>query len=63
MCSVINLFHIHQRYPALIRVLSDIVDLPLDLWIVMHEDLKRSRRCRVAFDNLMGGLARVGEAL
>ena len=54
---------IARRDPALIRVLSDVVDLPLDLWIVMHEDLKRSRRCRAAFDALVEGLARVGEGL
>lgn len=52
---------IARRDPTLVRVLSAIVHLPLDLWIVMHEDLKRSRRCRVAFDALVEGLGPVGE--
>ncbi len=54
---------IARRDPALVRVLTDIVDLALDVWIVMHEDLKRSRRCRVAFDALVEGLAGIGEGL
>ncbi len=47
--------------PALVRLLPDAFDLSLDLWIVMHEDLRRSRRCRVVFDALVEGLARIGE--
>ena len=52
---------IARRDPALVRVLAGIVDLPLELWIVMHEHLKRSRRCRVVFDALVEGLAGTGE--
>ncbi len=54
---------IARRDPALVRVLPEIVDLPLDVWIVMHEDLKRSRHCRIAFDALVEGLAGVGKGL
>lgn len=41
-----------KRDPALVRILADALDLPLPIWIVMHEDLKRIRRCRVVFDML-----------
>ena len=54
---------IARRDPALVRVLPEIVDLPLDVWIVMHEDLKRKPHCRIAFDALVEGLASVGEGL
>ena len=50
---------IARRDPALIRVLPGVLDLPLDVWIVMHEDLKRSRHCRIVFDALVAGLASV----
>lgn len=43
------------RY-GLTRVLADIVDLALPVWLVVHEDLKASPRCRVVFDALAGGL-------
>jgi hypothetical protein len=29
----------------------------LDTWVVMHEDLKSSRRIRLMFDHLADGLA------
>jgi DNA-binding transcriptional LysR family regulator len=45
--------------PALVRVLPEIA-LPLPLWIVMHEDLKTTRRYRVVFDALAQGLASSG---
>ena len=54
---------IARRDPALVRVLPGVLDLPLDVWIVMHEDLKRSRHCRIAFDALVAGLASVSEGL
>ena len=54
---------IAQRDPALVRVLPEIVDLPLDVWIVMHEDLERSRHRRIAFDALVAGLGSVSEGL
>ncbi|TGD96386.1 LysR family transcriptional regulator [Methylobacterium nonmethylotrophicum] len=43
------------RDPDLIRVLPDLVwELPT--FIAMHEDLRRLRRCRVAFDALVEGM-------
>lgn len=41
--------------PNLVRLLPEI-ELPLDTWIVMHENLKTSPRCRVTFDALVAGL-------
>ena len=45
-----------QRTPALVRVLPDGFTLPFDIWITMHEDLRDSPRCRVAFDALAEAL-------
>jgi len=44
------------REPDLVRVLANAVSINLGLWIVMHEDLKTSARCRAVFDALVGGL-------
>lgn len=41
-----------KRDPALVRILVDALDLPLPIWIVMHEDLKRIARFHVVFDML-----------
>ncbi len=46
-----------RREPALVRVLVDEVAVQLGLWIVMHEDLRTSPRCRAVFDALVEGLA------
>jgi DNA-binding transcriptional LysR family regulator len=45
------------RAPALVRVLPDAFTFRLDTWVTMHEDLRASPRCRVAFDALAAGLA------
>jgi DNA-binding transcriptional LysR family regulator len=45
------------RAPALVRVLPDAFAFRLDTWVTMHEDLRASPRCRVAFDALVDGLA------
>ena len=45
-----------QRDPEMVRVLPDAVDIALDMWIVMHEDLRGNARCRVVFDALVEGL-------
>ena len=45
------------RSPELVRVLADELRLDLDTWIVMHEDLRSSPRCRVVLDALVDGLA------
>ncbi len=44
-----------RRDPDLVRLLPEI-ELPLDTWVVMHENLKTSPRCRVTFDALVSGL-------
>lgn len=45
------------RDPNLMRVLADTVELPLPVWLAMHEDLRSSPRCRAVFDALAEGLA------
>lgn len=45
------------RAPALVRVLPDAFTFRLDTWVTMHEDLRGSPRCRIAFDALVDGLA------
>ena len=51
------------RAPALVRVLADAFAFRLDTWVTMHEDLRASPRCRVAFDALVAGLeAYIGAA-
>jgi len=44
------------RRDGLVRVLARQFSLPLATWIVMHEDLRTSPRCRVTFDALVEGL-------
>jgi DNA-binding transcriptional LysR family regulator len=45
-----------KRDPALVRVLADQIEIGLDIWIVMHEDLRSNARCRAVFDALVEGL-------
>lgn len=45
-----------KRDPNLQRVLEDAFELPLETFVVMHENLKTTPRCRVAFDALVEGL-------
>lgn len=47
---------IARRLPALRRVLAREVSISLETWLVMHEDLRSSPRCRVAFERLFQGL-------
>ena len=52
-----------RRNPDLVRVLPDLFGFQLETWVVMHEDLKASRRMRLMFDHLVEGLsAYVAEA-
>jgi len=44
------------RRDGLVRLLPKQFDLGLDTWIVMHEDLRHSPRCKAAFDALVLGL-------
>jgi len=48
---------IAARDAALVRVLPDAFGIDMPLWIVMHEDLKSSSRCRTAFEVLAAGLS------
>jgi DNA-binding transcriptional LysR family regulator len=41
------------RAPRLVRVLAEDFTIDLDVWIVMHEDLRTSPRCRIVFDALV----------
>jgi DNA-binding transcriptional LysR family regulator len=43
--------------PDLQPVLAGVVKSELDTWIVMHEDLRASERCRIAFDALVSGVS------
>jgi DNA-binding transcriptional LysR family regulator len=47
---------IARRDGAIVRILAKQFTLPLETWITMHEDLRNSPRCRVAFDALVEGL-------
>ncbi|NRP73899.1 HTH-type transcriptional regulator CysL [Ensifer psoraleae] len=44
------------RVPQLAHVLPDAFQMKLETWLVMHENLRESPRCRVAFDALARGL-------
>ncbi len=48
---------IARRDPALVPVLRDVFTAYLDVWIVMHEDLRTTRRMRLAFDALVEGVS------
>ncbi len=48
---------IARRDPALVRVLPRDFAYALDLWVVMHEDLRTSQRMRLVYDALAKGLA------
>lgn len=45
-----------RRDGNLIPVMPGTLDLALDCWLVMHEDLRASRRVRLLFDHLAGEL-------
>jgi DNA-binding transcriptional LysR family regulator len=47
---------IAARDPSLTRLLPQHVAIPLETWLVMHEDLRNSARCRATFDALLKGL-------
>jgi len=48
--------HIARRTPELIPVLPNEFHHALDVWLVMHRDLKMTRRVRLMFDHLAAGL-------
>lgn len=45
-----------RRYPDLVEVLPGRLQLPLETFVVMHENVKTTPRCRVTFDALVEGL-------
>ena len=47
---------IAARDPNLVAVLEDQFAFDLEVWVVMHEDLKTDRRMRLLFDHLVAGL-------
>jgi DNA-binding transcriptional LysR family regulator len=49
---------IAAREKTLVPVLADEIAFSLDMWLVMHEDLRASRRLRLVFDHLGEGLGR-----
>jgi DNA-binding transcriptional LysR family regulator len=49
--------HLGEQAGDLVRLFASEFELPLHTWVVMHEDLKTSPRCRAAFDALVGGLS------
>jgi DNA-binding transcriptional LysR family regulator len=49
---------IAARDKALVPVLPKALALSLDMWLVMHEDLRASRPLRLLFDHLAEGLGR-----
>ena len=45
-----------RRDRDLVRMLARDFEIKLETWVVMHEDLRASGRCRTAFDALVRGL-------
>jgi DNA-binding transcriptional LysR family regulator len=48
--------NIARRAPELVAVLPNAIQYALEVWLVMHEDLKATRRVRLLFDRLAVGL-------
>jgi DNA-binding transcriptional LysR family regulator len=48
--------NIARRTPELVEVLPNAIQYALEVWLVMHEDLKATRRARFLFDHLAIGL-------
>ena len=42
--------------PELVAVLPNAIQYVLEIWLVMHEDLKATRRVRLLFDRLATSL-------
>jgi DNA-binding transcriptional LysR family regulator len=47
---------IARRDSKLVAILPDEISLPLEMWLVLHEDLRASRRLRLMMDHLAKGL-------
>jgi DNA-binding transcriptional LysR family regulator len=48
--------NIARRTAELVNVLPDAIEYALEVWLVMHEDLKATRRVRLLFESLAVGL-------
>ncbi len=48
--------NVARRDPQLVHVLPAALAIELDTWVVMHEDLRESRRCSVVFAALVDGI-------
>jgi len=49
--------NIARRTPELLAVLPNAIHYTLEIWLLMHENLKATRRVRLLFDRLAAGLA------
>jgi len=49
--------NIARRHPDLLRLLAREVSIGLEIWLVMHEDVKGTPRTRALFEHLATGLA------
>jgi DNA-binding transcriptional LysR family regulator len=45
-----------RRDPSLVRVLPELLGIPLDTWLAMHENLRANRACAATFAALAEGL-------
>jgi len=50
-----------RRDPQLVRLFPVELSLPMETWVVMHEDLRPSLRVRRLFDHLAGALAQYAQ--
>jgi len=48
--------NIARRTPELVAVLPNALNYALEVWLVMHENLKATRRVRLLFEHLLNGL-------
>jgi DNA-binding transcriptional LysR family regulator len=45
-----------QRDPSLVRVLPDLLTIPLDTWLAIHENLRANPACAAVYKALAAGL-------
>jgi DNA-binding transcriptional LysR family regulator len=50
---------IARRHPELVPVLPKLIRFELDVWLVMHEDMRSTAHIRLLFDHLVAGLSAV----
>ncbi len=50
-----------RRAENLVQVMPELITLPLETWVTMHENLRNSQPCRAVFDGLVAGLQRYME--